>query len=75
MLFGRNGERVAKTPTRLLPPSLGGRTVGDHSLFSSFKGTLFHNDAENVSGFVGTCAHNVLRDQVTRAVLARAPIP
>ena len=31
MGFGRNGERVAKTPMRLLPPSLGGRTVGDHS--------------------------------------------
>ena len=27
--FGRNGERVANTPMRLLPPSLGGRTVGD----------------------------------------------
>ena len=31
-LFGRYGERVAKTPTRSLPPSLGGRTVGDQSL-------------------------------------------
>ena len=30
MAFGRKGERVAKTPTRLFPPSLGGRTVGDH---------------------------------------------
>ena len=28
--FGRNGERVANTPIRVLPPSLGGRTVGDH---------------------------------------------
>ena len=25
--FGLNGERVAKTPILLLPPSLGGRTV------------------------------------------------
>ncbi len=29
--FGRNGERVAKTPMRVLPPSRGGRTVGDQS--------------------------------------------
>jgi tRNA1(Val) A37 N6-methylase TrmN6 len=29
--FGRKGERVAKTPIRVLPPNLGGRTVGDHS--------------------------------------------
>ena len=27
--FGRKGERVAKTPTRLFPPRRGGRTVGD----------------------------------------------
>ena len=29
MLLGRKGERVAKTPIRWLPPSRGGRTVGD----------------------------------------------
>ena len=29
MLFGRNGERLANTPTRTFPPSLGGRTVGE----------------------------------------------
>ena len=29
MEFGLKGERLAKTPTRLLPPSLGGRTVGE----------------------------------------------
>ena len=28
-LLGRKGERVAKTPIRVFPPSLGGRTVGD----------------------------------------------
>ena len=27
--LGRKGERVAKTPMRRLPPSRGGRTVGD----------------------------------------------
>ena len=32
ILLGLNGERVAHTPIRLLPPSLGGRTVGDHLL-------------------------------------------
>ena len=26
--LGRNGERVAKTPNRVFPPSRGGRTVG-----------------------------------------------
>ena len=31
MGFGRFGERVAKTPMRLFPPSRGGRTVGDQS--------------------------------------------
>ncbi|CDB29978.1 unknown [Firmicutes bacterium CAG:137] len=30
MGLGRKGERVAKTPIRRFPPSLGGRTVGDH---------------------------------------------
>ena len=29
--LGLKGERVAKTPSRLFPPSLGGRTVGDQS--------------------------------------------
>ena len=28
--FGRNGERVANTPRRVLPPRRGGRTVGAH---------------------------------------------
>ena len=27
--MGRNGERVANTPIRVLPPRRGGRTVGD----------------------------------------------
>jgi hypothetical protein len=36
--LGRNGDRDAKTPTRVLPPSRGGRTVGDHSR---------HTDSEN----------------------------
>ena len=27
---GAKGERVANTPMRRLPPSRGGRTVGDH---------------------------------------------
>ena len=29
MGLGRKGERVAKTPRRVLPPRRGGRTVGD----------------------------------------------
>ena len=29
MGLGRKGERVANTPMRTLPPSRGGRTVGD----------------------------------------------
>ena len=29
MGLGRKGERVAKTPMRVLPPSRGGKTVGD----------------------------------------------
>ncbi len=32
MAFGLNGERVAKTPTLLFPPSRGGLTVGDQVL-------------------------------------------
>ena len=31
VLAQEKGERVAKTPRRLLPPSRGGRTVGDQS--------------------------------------------
>ena len=30
MWFGRKGLRLANTPTRLLPPSRGGRTVGEN---------------------------------------------
>ena len=30
MALGRNGERVANTPILVLPPRIGGRTVGDH---------------------------------------------
>ncbi len=30
MGLGRKGERLANTPTRRLPPSRGGRTVGVH---------------------------------------------
>ena len=38
--FGRLGERVAKTPIRVFPPSLGGRTVGFHfALLSSERET------------------------------------
>jgi len=29
MELGRKGDLLAKTPTRLFPPSLGGRIVGD----------------------------------------------
>ena len=37
-LIAGDGEREAKTPTRVLPPSLGGRTVGENfSLFASEK--------------------------------------
>lgn len=32
-LLGRKGERVAKTPRRVLPPKRGGRTVRDSSLY------------------------------------------
>ena len=32
MGLGRKGDRVANTPIRALPPSRGGRTVGDHSV-------------------------------------------
>ena len=31
MGLGRKGDRVAKTPMRVLPPSRGGRTVGDQA--------------------------------------------
>ena len=32
MGLGRKGDRVANTPIRALPPSRGGRTVGDQGL-------------------------------------------
>ena len=38
--FGLKGERLAKTPMRALPPSLGGRTVrlecGYHAILRAF---------------------------------------
>ena len=39
--FGRKGERVANTPSRVLPPSRGGRTVGDQP-FDSEKFQISH---------------------------------
>lgn len=43
ILLGRYGERVAKTPILLFPPSLGGRTVGLNSLYcSSEKNHISH---------------------------------
>ena len=35
--LGRKGERVANTPMRVLPPSLGGRTVGDQSALTAWE--------------------------------------
>ena len=35
--FGRKGERVANTPIRVFPPSLGGLTVGDQSVRSALE--------------------------------------
>ena len=40
MAFGLNGDRVANTPTRLLPPRRGGRTVGDHDSRSAFENEM-----------------------------------
>ena len=37
MALGRNGERVANTPMRVLPPRRGGRTVGDQPSRSAFE--------------------------------------
>ena len=39
MGLGRKGDRVAKTPIRRLPPSRGGRTVGDQSLRTALSKT------------------------------------
>ena len=48
--FGRNGERVANTPTRLFPPSLGGLTVGDH-FFDTFSENCHKATNENISQY------------------------
>ena len=37
MGLGRKGDRVANTPSRWLPPSRGGRTVGDQSSRRAFE--------------------------------------
>ena len=42
--FGRNGDLVANTPTRVFPPSLGGRTVADH-----FPGFLTFSENSQIS--------------------------
>ena len=42
--FGRNGDLVANTPTRVFPPSLGGRTVADQ-----FPGFLTFSENSQIS--------------------------
>ena len=43
MGLGRNGERVANTPMRTLPPRRGGRTVGDQPSRSARENALHRN--------------------------------
>ena len=49
MGFGRNGERVAKTPIRSFPPSRGGRTVGDQVERAAFEKTQISHRCEKPS--------------------------
>ncbi len=49
MGLGLKGDLVANTPLRMLPPSRGGRTVGDHvSRFASENSQISHK-CENSS--------------------------
>ena len=47
--FGRNGERVANTPMRTLPPRRGGRTVGDQSARTFSENSQMSQMCENAS--------------------------
>ena len=47
--FGLNGDLVAKTPRRMFPPSLGGRTVGQTFLFSLSENPQRSHRCENPS--------------------------
>ena len=47
--FGRKGERVAKTPFLMLPPSRGGRTVGDQVSLTDSENSQISQIWENFS--------------------------
>ena len=49
MGLGRKGDRVAKTPMRVLPPSRGGRTVGDQVFRTAWENCQMSHRWENPS--------------------------
>ena len=49
MGLGRKGERVANTPKRAFPPSLGGRTVGDQGFPLALENSQISHRWENPS--------------------------
>ena len=90
MGFGRNGLRVANTPTRSAPPSRGGRTVGDQRVglgeavagvsSSAFLITFFATALPSAScSFVVECGRMVLSSPrlsgVSSLAVSGAPAP
>ncbi len=75
--FGRNGERVANTPTRLFPPSLGGLTVGDHFSIHFLK-TATKATNENISQYHAVplpCGIRFKYDNSFGLMSQRSPLP
>ena len=66
MALGRNGERVANTPTLVLPPSRGGRTVADQLLRTASENCqMIHkwekpSSPRNASGWANSFSNSIL---------------
>ena len=77
MGLGRKGERVAKTPIRVLPPSRGGRTVGDQVSRTDWSNTHTSHRWENpssprrVSGFRYSGSNTTVDSNASTSPLCR----
>ena len=77
MALGRKGERVANTPIRVLPPSLGGRTVGDQCSRTAWENCQISQRWENpsiprrASGFRYSGSNTILARRASTTPLCR----
>lgn len=73
--FGRKGERVAKTPIDLLPPSLGGRTVGCQFISGASEFSHCGSFGENEVLASSLCRLYVFSDAEEAPAFGAPPVP